>query len=152
MKAQQGFTLIELMVVVLIIGILAAFAIPQYQKYTAKAQVTRVLLETSELRTAVEMCVLQGITETDKCDGVKNAPKSDLLTGDKPVVTFGSDKDKTLTIKATFGNKAATNLHNKEITWSNDDNKGWECGSTVPTDYAGTGCEFGKESVQQSGQ
>jgi len=54
---QKGFTLIELMIVVAIIGILAAVAIPQYQNYVAKSQVARVMGETGSLRTAINAAI-----------------------------------------------------------------------------------------------
>jgi type IV pilus assembly protein PilA len=53
MNAQKGFTLIELMIVVAIIGILAAVALPAYQDYTARAKVSEVVLAASTCRTAV---------------------------------------------------------------------------------------------------
>ena len=52
-KAQQGFTLIELMIVVAIIGILAAIAIPAYQDYVARSQVTEAVNLASGLKTTV---------------------------------------------------------------------------------------------------
>ena len=52
-RKQQGFTLIELMIVVAIIGILAAIALPAYQNYTARAQVTEVILAASSARTDI---------------------------------------------------------------------------------------------------
>lgn len=60
MKAvQKGFTLIELMIVVAIIGILAAVALPAYQDYTVRARASELLLAASSARTAVtEMCQL----------------------------------------------------------------------------------------------
>ncbi|MDD5250843.1 MAG: prepilin-type N-terminal cleavage/methylation domain-containing protein [Rhodocyclaceae bacterium] len=55
-KIQQGFTLIELMIVVAIIGILAAVAIPNYQTYTKKAKFTEVVQATAPFKIAVEGC------------------------------------------------------------------------------------------------
>ena len=52
-KMQQGFTLIELMIVVAIIGILAAIALPAYQDYTVRAKMTEVVLAASSCRTTI---------------------------------------------------------------------------------------------------
>lgn len=64
MNAQKGFTLIELMIVVAIIGILAAVALPAYQDYTARAKVSEVVLAASTCRTAISEASQTGFAAT----------------------------------------------------------------------------------------
>lgn len=72
MKAQKGFTLIELMIVVAIVGILAAVAIPSYQNYTRKAAYTEVLSAMAAVKTALGVCLAQAATAAD-CDTAAKA-------------------------------------------------------------------------------
>ncbi|MFN4054770.1 MAG: prepilin-type N-terminal cleavage/methylation domain-containing protein [Alishewanella aestuarii] len=72
-RTQQGFTLIELMIVVAIIGILAAIALPAYQNYTARAKFSEVVASVSGLKTAVELCALDRGALT-ACSNGANGP------------------------------------------------------------------------------
>ncbi len=116
---QQGFTLIELMIVVTIIGILAAIAIPQYQTYIAKSQVTRAMGEASYVKNEIENCLNVGKTAVgpnpNDCD--PHAVGSDILFGASQSATplalgfIGGVPQATIgtptTVIARFGNNAA---------------------------------------------
>jgi len=142
MKNQKGFTLIELMIVVAIIAILAAIAIPQYQTYVIRSQVTRAIGEAGDMKVAVEDCINNGATAWNTpASCVDTSTSSDLLNGNgHPQVSGFTDP---VTITATFGQHAnsALTTANAAIVWTRDTNGGWKCTSaTVPTKYAPASC------------
>lgn len=77
-SAQSGFTLIELMIVVAIIGILAAIAIPSYQNYTKKAKFTEIVQATAPVKTAVEICLQDQAGVLANCTAGTNGVPSDI--------------------------------------------------------------------------
>lgn len=139
---QQGFTLIELMIVVAIIGILAAVAIPQYQNYVAKSQVARVMGETGALRTAFETCVMDGITDDDECE-FGNTESNLLDANDGLTFTLPENKNEEGTIVAKFGGNAATIIKGSTLTWTRDADGSWACSSNVDVKFRPAGCGAG---------
>lgn len=140
---QKGFTLIELMIVVAIIGILAAIAIPQYQNYIAKSQVSRVMSETGSLKTVVETCILDGKTDSTTPPCELGWTTSNLIGAATPqtglTVTFGTATTNS-TIQARFGGNAAQTLASQTLTWTRTPAGAWSCATTVDTKYKPSGC------------
>lgn len=153
-SVQKGFTLIELMIVVAIIGILAAVAIPQYQNYVAKSQAARVMGETGAIRTAVETCMMDGIAEADCKVGWTHSNLLGAEDGGVPVndqeglaVTYDLEAN-TASIEATFGASAAAPLRKtgeNTLTWARTDDGTWSCTSTINETYRPAGCPAAAE-------
>lgn len=127
---NKGFTLIELMIVVAIIGILAAIAIPQYQDYTAKASVSRAVGELATLKTGAEVELLMGNPAFVADDIGYN--KSNLTTG---VLTIETDDDGIVTLSVVLGGKASSAISGAIITHSRSIKGEWVC-SINPDDAA----------------
>ncbi len=159
-QAQKGFTLIELMIVIAIIGILAAIAIPAYQNYIARSQVSRVMGEGSNVKSAIEDCINNGMLDevthgepTMKNSCVTGATKSNMLglgadsitTGDiegYPTVTITPSEDGvTATSVAKFGQNASGSIKGSTLTWARKTDGSWNCSTTVKDKFKPAGCQ-----------
>lgn len=136
---QRAFTLIELMIVVAIIGILAAVALPAYQNYTIRARVSEALLIASQCRTAVSEVYQTGskvpVANEWGCD--------EGLTVTQYVADLATDKDGKITITMS-DNTALGAAKNKSMTLTPTDAKGVALTSAaIPVHVGGFLCTAG---------
>ena len=151
---QTGFTLIELMIVVAIIGILAAIAIPQYQIYIGKTQATRVINELGQLRLTVEECLQTGRVNiglnTNDCD--PRASASNLIIGGSQVgvvlpnnmgvAQISNPLVLATSITATVSTQVNPRLAGKKIKWLRTSAGSWSCSSNIEAVYLPNSCNY----------
>lgn len=135
-KIQKGFTLIELMIVVAIIGILAAVAIPAYQDYIARAQVTEALNLTGAAKTPVaEFYADRGVWPT--------VSEFDLLVtqqaGKYVATVIPSNTTSGFQVTATFNaTGVAADIQSATFVLATEDGQTWVCDATTIATYGGS--------------
>jgi type IV pilus assembly protein PilA len=133
-KIQKGFTLIELMIVVAIIGILAAIALPAYQDYTIRARVSEGLVSASAVKNLVTENYTSDPATTDLCAGFAAPAATENLA--TQTCTAGTGVIIT-TMTATAGGAVATMTPTLPTTAG--EQVTWDCTGT-PTKYMPASC------------
>ena len=140
---QQGFTLIELMIVVAIIGILAAIAIPSYQDYTARAQVSEAVNLTAAFKTPLaEVYQTRGGIPTNMKLTSLGTTTSGKYVGEV-TLTRSAPGTVTFTAKMRTGAPAAATIRNKTLVLkTTDGGSNWVCTKgTLDTKHVPSGCK-----------
>jgi type IV pilus assembly protein PilA len=116
-RAQQGFTLIELMIVVAIIGILAAVAIPQYKDYTNKARASNINGAVASLQTQVGLCINE-TSDKANCDAGSNGIAANADFKETKEVKSVTVTDGAITATLQAATEVGSELKAATVTWT----------------------------------
>ena len=131
-RVQQGFTLIELMIVVAIIGILAAVALPAYRDYTVRAKVSEVLLAASSAKTS--------IAEYVNSSGAL-PPNTFTVESQTSKYVSGVTWDVTKIIATATGDSAITGSTIELTGAASGGQVTWTCAGTINAKYRPSSCK-----------
>ena len=135
MKRAAGFGLVEFLVVVSVVGVLAAIAIPAYTKHLAKAKLASALADISNLKIAFQMAMDDGMEISSLSSIGGSSPTSSCAT----ITAIGTATTGEGSIVCIISDGLET-IRGATVTWTRSEMGQWSCATTAPASLAPSSC------------